>query len=94
MHSKGHEILVQSWRNAGVGEGDVLLLHSSIKRILNGEFAKEDKLRPDDVLDSFLDALGPNGTLVVPLFNFGFTEGIPFESGEPNVLSTATLKDL
>ena len=29
-------------------------------------------------IDSFLEALGPGGTLLLPLFNFDFTRGMPF----------------
>jgi aminoglycoside 3-N-acetyltransferase len=31
------------------------------------------------LLKSFLDAVGPEGTLLLPLFNFGFAQGEPFD---------------
>lgn len=34
---------------------------------------------PSDILDTFLAALGPDGTLVLPLFNFDFAKGTPFD---------------
>ena len=37
---------------------------------------------PKDVLDSFLVALGESGTLMLPLFNFDFTKGVPFSFDE------------
>jgi aminoglycoside 3-N-acetyltransferase len=37
------------------------------------------KPRPELFLESFLRAVGPTGTLVVPLFNFGFSSGQPFD---------------
>jgi len=32
----------------------------------------------DNILDSFFYALGSEGTLIFPLFNFEFVEGVPF----------------
>jgi len=67
--------LVAAWNAAGVERGDVVLLHASAKRTLL-------KLRcadPRILLDTFLDALGPSGTLLLPLFNFDFTYGAPFD---------------
>jgi aminoglycoside 3-N-acetyltransferase len=67
--------LVNEWRKAGVQEGDVLLVHSSIKRTLK----RYMKISPKDILESFLSALGSSGTLLLPLFNFEFTTGVPFD---------------
>lgn len=67
--------LVTAWNAAGVTRGDVILLHAAAKRTLL-------KLRcadPRPLLDTFLDALGPEGTLLLPLFNFDFTFGAPFD---------------
>jgi aminoglycoside 3-N-acetyltransferase len=67
--------LVAAWNAAGVERGDVVLLHASAKRTLL-------KLRcadPRILLGTFLDALGPGGTLLLPLFNFDFTYGAPFD---------------
>lgn len=57
-----------------VTPGKVLLLHSSLSRTL-----RENKCTPEDVLHSFLERLGPDGTLILPLFNFDFTKGVPFD---------------
>jgi aminoglycoside 3-N-acetyltransferase len=57
----------------------VLLLHSStrgtLRRLKKLGFAMEI----ETVLDSFLHALGPDGTLLLPLFNFDFCKGLPFD---------------
>lgn len=55
-------------------KGAVLLVHSSTSRIL-----KQFGMTPNSLLRAFLDALGPDGTLLLPLFNFNFTSGIPFD---------------
>ncbi len=66
--------MVENWRRCGVEPGDVLLVHSSLRRTL-----KAFKCSPGDVLSSFLEAVGPTGTLLMPLFNFDFTKGVPFD---------------
>lgn len=72
------ENLAERWLCSGVVEGDTLLVHSNIRRTLV-EFRKEGyQITPDDILKSFLYALGSNGTLLLPLFNFDFTKKIPF----------------
>jgi len=79
------EMLVQSlarqWRDAGLAPGETLLLHSSLRRATRvvaragGEVATAAEV----VLDSILEALGPEGTLLLPLFNFDFTTGVAFD---------------
>jgi aminoglycoside 3-N-acetyltransferase len=39
---------------------------------------KEKVLTVDEILDSFFLALGSKGTLIIPLFNFEFSKGKPF----------------
>ncbi len=74
-------VLSQQWRDAGVRPGDILLLHSSLRRTTRvvvragGQVAAAAEI----VLDSFLEALGPDGTLLLPLFNFDFTAGVGFD---------------
>ena len=64
--------LSESWASCGVNTGDILLVHSNIKRTLVKARRKGVQLTPDDILDSFLDCLGNSGTLLLPLFNFDF----------------------
>ena len=61
------------WRAAGIERGDVVLLHSSSKRTL-----ATHQISPAELLESFLDATGPLGTLLIPTFNFGWCRGEPF----------------
>lgn len=73
------EALTSRWLAAGVEPADTLLVHSSIKRTL-GEFRQAGHpISPDDILRSFLEAIGPRGTLLLPLFNFDFAKGVPFD---------------
>ena len=73
--------MARQWRAAGVCAGDVLLLHSSLRRVARSVLragGTADRVA-DDVLESVLEALGPDGTLLLPLFNFDFTTGVPFD---------------
>jgi len=71
--------LSKKWKESGVLEGDLLLLHSNIKRTLRAGRKLGVRISPLDILESFLLALGDEGTLIVPLFNFEFCEGAPFD---------------
>ena len=73
------DTLAKEWRNAGVCEGDTLLIHSSIKATLRRYIKLKVKITPQDILGSFLKALGDSGTLLLPLFNFDFTQGVAFD---------------
>lgn len=64
---------------AGIEQGDALLLHSSTKRTLvEARRAGLDNVDFDSIIDALLDMMGPQGTLIFPLFNFDFTSGTPF----------------
>ena len=71
--------LAADWRNADVLSGDTLLLHSNIQRTLRRAMKTWGRTEPADILESFLTALGPKGTLMLPLFNFSFTTGGAFD---------------
>lgn len=59
---------------SGIIKGGVLLVHSSIARTL-----KREGCGPKEVVSALLMQLGPDGTLLLPLFNFDFTKGTPFD---------------
>lgn len=71
--------LVNRWREAGLAPGGLLLLHSNLQRTLRSGLRTGKRWRPADILASFLEVLGPSGTLLLPLFNFDFTRGVPFD---------------
>lgn len=73
--------LAEQWRSAGLRRGDTLLLHSNALRA-SAALAQAGVPRAqiaDTILASVLDVLGPEGTLLMPLFNFGFCQGQPFD---------------
>ncbi|MFC1713517.1 AAC(3) family N-acetyltransferase [Candidatus Poribacteria bacterium] len=55
--------IVRDLKKIGIKEGDILLVHSSLKSI---GYVKGGA---DTVIDAFMDVLGPNGTLVMPSFS-------------------------
>lgn len=74
--------LADDWRSAGVEEGDTLLVHSSLSRTLRRVVKMGGKADPSIIVKSFLQALGAEGTLIAPIFNFEFTQGVPFDIRE------------
>ena len=70
--------LSERWRSSGISHGDVVLLHSDVLRTLS--LMNKNGYSPSAslILDSFLDLLGVDGTLILPLFNFEFTSGKTF----------------
>lgn len=73
------EDLAREWEKAGIQEGDVVLLHSNIRRTLKQFIRQKKKVSAKLILESFLEALGSSGTLLLPLFNFDFARGEPFD---------------
>lgn len=71
--------LMEYWRRGGIATGDTLLIHSSLRRTLNQFKERRLVLSPAGVLESLQKAVGDNGTLLFPLFNFDFTKGVSFD---------------
>ena len=67
------EQLLEGFRELGVQEGDTLLVHSSYK-----SFGDVDG-GPQTVIRALEAALGPDGTLIMPTFNFDFNKGVPWD---------------
>ncbi len=73
------EELTKEWVESGVNQGDVLLVHSNLRRIIKRYRKKGKAITPQIILESFLNAVGSSGTLILPLFNFDFTKGVLFD---------------
>ena len=65
--------LVAGFHELGVEPGDTLLVHSSYKSFGPVEGG------PQTVVDALIAALGPQGTLIMPTFNFDFNKGQPWD---------------
>lgn len=74
-----HQELVRQWQESGICTGDTVLLHSSVSRTIRRCRQIEAEFSVENLLDSFLDAVGATGTLLLPLFNFAFCRGEAFD---------------
>jgi aminoglycoside 3-N-acetyltransferase len=64
--------LSERWERSGLSKGDNFLLHSNIKRLIL-EFKKKNIIiNINIIIDSFLNLIGNNGTILIPFFNFDF----------------------
>jgi aminoglycoside 3-N-acetyltransferase len=84
IDSRGHKVdatqwLKSRWLSSGIESGDVVLLHSNIVRTMG--LLKRNGFQPlvHTIMESFIQAVGKDGTLLFPLFNFDFTDGITFD---------------
>jgi len=78
LHPKGITMLTKNgliaeFQIAGLQPGDTLLVHSSYKSLGGVDGG------PQTVIDSFLEVLGTEGTLIMPTFNFDFCKGEPWD---------------
>jgi aminoglycoside N3'-acetyltransferase len=64
--------LIGYWAESGLQRGDIVLFHSSMARTFRYLLSKGVKPDPRIVIDSILDQVGPEGTVLFPLFNFDF----------------------
>ncbi len=53
--------IIEWYRKKGVGEGDILIVHSSLEGL------EATGLTPDEIIDKLLDLIGPSGTLAMPV---------------------------
>ena len=65
--------LVSNFRELGLANGDVLLVHSSYKSFGGVEGG------PQTVIDALKFVLSEEGTLIVPTFNYDFCEGVSYD---------------
>lgn len=85
------QTLASEWQSSGLEPGDMVLVHSSLPRSLRR--LKKMGVRPDPalILRSLRLAIGEEGTLLLPTFNFDFTKGQPFDVySTPSQMGTLT----
>jgi aminoglycoside 3-N-acetyltransferase len=81
----------EGWKRSGIQEGDTVLIHSSLTKTLRDLRNRGIETSAELILDSFLDAVGSSGTLLLPLFNFSFTKGVSFDiRGTPSQMGALT----
>ena len=72
------ETLGKLWSKLGIKKGDTLLVHSNISSLLRYFLRQNYGCTPENVFDSLMSKIGPDGTVLLPTFNFEFCEGVEF----------------
>lgn len=73
------ESLSEKWLRSGISPGDTVLLHSNIQRTLIAARRSGLRIGPVEILNSFMDVIGFDGNLLIPLFNFDYAKGNSFD---------------
>ncbi len=73
------DYLAGCWAKAGVCRGDVLLLHSSITKTIGRARRKGVPIAPMELLRSFLQSVGEEGTLLLPTFDINVSPLVRFD---------------
>jgi len=69
-------------KKLNISEGDVLLLTSDILKLAMKARKAEKSFSSDAFIDSFLEALGAEGTLLIPAYNFDLEDGDAYSISE------------
>jgi aminoglycoside 3-N-acetyltransferase len=62
-----------------VGAGENILMASDLTQLAMQAIRKEGHFSPDELIDSLLQALGTEGTMIIPAFNFNLRNGDIFD---------------
>jgi aminoglycoside 3-N-acetyltransferase len=69
--------MLSALRAVGLQAGDCIFVHMALKKL--GTFDAGGAETFDALFATFMKAIGPNGTLIVPTFNFGFCKGQDYD---------------
>ena len=75
-------------RDLGIRRGDGLMVHSAL------QFLGQPEGGPQLFLQALLEAVGPQGTLAVPAFNFGFARGLAYDPANTPSAQMGVLSEL
>ena len=73
------EFLEDFWGNCNIKKGEMLLLHSNLFRLIYQCKKIDKKADIPDIFESLISALGSDGTLIFPTFNFQFIKEKKFD---------------
>lgn len=62
-----------------VSQGDILLIGSDITRLYKSSLKNQDKMELNLFIQSFIEKIGEQGTLLFPTYNWGFCRGLDFD---------------
>jgi aminoglycoside 3-N-acetyltransferase len=63
----------------GIKPGEIIMIASDITRMSMTAIRQEGKFNPEDLIDSFIEKLGEEGSLIIPSFNFNLKDGERFD---------------
>lgn len=69
--------LIEEFKALGITEGDTIFVHSAYSTLSRTPGGVEGG--PQTVIDAILDLVGPEGTLIMPTFNYDFLRGTPWD---------------
>lgn len=79
-----------------IEKGDIVFISSDTKRMLYDAMRNKIPLKLDDFIDGLIDAVGDDGTVIFPTYNWGFCRGEEFDYNitpcETGVLGELALK--
>lgn len=79
-----------------IEKGDIVFISSDTRFMLYDAMRNKRSLRLDDFIDGLIDAVGDDGTVIFPTYNWGFCRGEEFDYNktpcETGVLGTLALK--
>jgi aminoglycoside 3-N-acetyltransferase len=90
-------LFIEYIQHLDIRKGDVLFVSSDITNLVINVF-KETKQSPDLnwIIDCLIEKMGPDGTILVPTYNWGFCKDITFDwkntKSQVGVLGDACLK--
>ena len=70
-----------------IATGDKILVSSSILKILIKFKKKNKKFNANLIIDSLLNKVGPNGTIIFPTYNWDFCKGRDFDYNKAQSMS-------
>ncbi|MBO6805964.1 AAC(3) family N-acetyltransferase [Thalassospira sp.] len=73
------ERLSNDWHESGIEKDDLVLLHANIKNLYLRYRKLGYRLTLDEIIDSFLSAVGDNGGIIFPAFTYEYSLDQPFD---------------
>ncbi len=71
------QFLMDEFRTLGMAAGDTIFVHSAYSTLSRAEGGVQGG--PQTVVDAILEAIGSDGTLIMPTFNYDFLKGTPWD---------------
>lgn len=62
-----------------IEKGDIVFISSDTKRMLYDAMRHKSSMKLDDFIDGLIDAVGDDGTVIFPTYNWGFCGGKEFD---------------